>query len=137
MHPTSEPYSERIRSEKPLATSVVCVNPSTAFTITLTCSHVVTLSNVPSLRLRLPNIDKPANFADSYACSIDTSSAPTFPNGPAIDPSAFCGPWPEMYALSPLTRTQVKGVLTLGRTFDGSGILRPRVSSLACILSFV
>src|ERR1043166_5054995 len=64
--PISEPYNERIRSEKPLATSVVCVNPSTAFTITITCSHAVTLSNVPSSRLRLLNIDKPANFADSY-----------------------------------------------------------------------
>jgi len=58
----------------------------------------------------------------------DTLPAPTFPNGPAMEPSEFCGPWPEMYALSPLTRTHVEGVLTLGGTFNGSGIFRPRVT---------
>ena len=37
----------------------------------------------------------------------------TFPKGPAIEPSGFCGPWPEIYALSPLIRIHVGGVLTL------------------------
>ena len=69
--------------------------------MTLACKHDVTLSNVPSSRLRLPNIDKPASFADWYPCSIDNSfgdellAGPvsavdtTFPNGPAIEPSRF------------------------------------------------
>src|SRR5919198_130612 len=135
--PTSRPYNVSIRSEKPLATSVVFVNPSTVFTITLTCSHAATLSNLPSLRLRLPNIDKAANFADSYPCSIDTSLVPSLPKGPAIEPSEFCGPWPEIYALSPRRRIHAEGVLTFGGTFSGCGILRPRELSLASIRSML
>jgi hypothetical protein len=87
--PTLWPYNERIKSEKPLATSAVLVNPSTVFIITLTCSQAATLSNLPSSRLRLPNIDKPANFADSYPCSTDTLSVPTLPKGPTTEPSGF------------------------------------------------
>ena len=87
--PASGPYNSTIRSEKPLATSVVFVNPSTVFTMTLTCSQATTLSKLPSSRLRVPNIDKQANFADSYPCSTDMSFVPTLPKGPAIEPSGF------------------------------------------------
>jgi len=34
----------------------------------------------------------------------------TFPKGPAIEPSGFWGPWPEIYALSPHIRIHVRGV---------------------------
>src|ERR687886_2600377 len=112
--PTSRPYNSSIKSEKPLATSVVFVNPCSVFTITLTCSQADTFSRLLSSRLRVPNIDKQANFADSYPCSTDTSFVPTLPKGPAIEPSGFCGPWPEIYALSFRMRIHAEGVLTLG-----------------------
>jgi len=34
----------------------------------------------------------------------------TFSKGPAIEPSGFWGPWPEIYALSPHIRIHVRGV---------------------------
>jgi hypothetical protein len=61
----SRSYHARIKSEKPLATAAVLVNPSTVFIITLTCSHAATFSRLPSSRLRLPNIDKQQAFAVS------------------------------------------------------------------------
>ena len=54
----------------------------------------------------------------------------TFPKGPAIEPSGFCGPWPEMYALSPLIRIHVGGVLTLDDNCSCFGRDKPRASSL-------
>ena len=96
--PISRSYHARIKSEKPSATSAVLVNPSTVFIVTLTCSQAATFSRAPSSRLRLPNIDKPTNFADSYPCSTNTSFIPILPKGLATEPSGFCGPWPEIYA---------------------------------------
>jgi hypothetical protein len=50
-------------------------------------SHAATLSRLPSSRLRVPDIDKQANFADSYPCSTDTSFVPNLSKGPATKPS--------------------------------------------------
>jgi len=61
----------------------------------------------------------------------------TFPKGPAIEPSGFCGPWPEMYALSPLIRIHVGGVLTLDDNCSCFGRDKPRASTLFCILSSI
>lgn len=57
------------------------------------------------------------------------------PKGPAIDPSGFWGPWPDIYAWFPLTRTHAKGVWISGGNLGGSGILRPRETILVSIRS--
>jgi hypothetical protein len=50
----------------------------------------------------------------------------TFPKGPAIEPPGFCGPWPEIYALSPLMCIHVRGVLTLDDICSCFGRDKPR-----------
>jgi len=87
--PTSGPYNSKISSEQPLMTAVVCVNPGATFTNPLTISHAITLSRSPSSRFKVPRIDSVARRAAWQACSNVTSSLPTLPSGPAIEPSGF------------------------------------------------
>jgi hypothetical protein len=61
----------------------------------------------------------------------------TVPKGPAIEPSGFCGPGPELHALSPLIRIHVGGVFRFDVICSCFGRDKPRASSLFCILSSI
>src|SRR5215217_7953487 len=98
--------------------------------------HATMRSRSPSTRCRLPRIASPVRRAASWACST-VSSRPTLPSGRLIDPSASCGPCPEMIARVPITRTNWNGSDTPAGAFSGGGSTKPREASRSSIKDMV
>ena len=82
--------------------------------------------------------DREADLArDLLSLLQRVTSVPTLPNGPASDPSGFCGPWPEMRTRSPRTLIQGTGSLMPPGACIGGGRVRPSSLSLDAVRDMV